>query len=51
VDAVGRIAAAADRELEPVLEAGRRVAEENAYVVLRPRWRNLLEGFVTLPVS
>src|SRR6188508_1444977 len=51
VDAIARIAAAADRELDPVLDAGRRVAEGNGYVALRPRWRNLLEGFVTLPAS
>ena len=34
-----------------VLDAGRRVAEENSYVALRPRWRDLLEGFVALPAS
>jgi UDP-glucose:tetrahydrobiopterin glucosyltransferase len=51
VDAIGRIAAAGDRQLDPVLDAGRRVAEENAYVALRPRWRDLLEGFVALPAS
>jgi len=27
------------------------MAEENAYVALRPRWRDLLEGFVALPAS
>ena len=51
VDAIGRIAAAGERQLDPVLDAGRRVAEENAYVALRPRWRDLLEGFVALPAS
>ena len=51
VDAIGRIAAAGDRELDRVLDAGRRVAEENSYVALRPRWRDLLEGFVALPAS
>jgi hypothetical protein len=51
VDAIGRVAAAGDRELDSVLDAGRRVAEENAYVALRPRWRDLLKGFVALPAS
>jgi glycosyltransferase involved in cell wall biosynthesis len=51
VDAIGRVAGAARGALDPVLDAGRRVAAENDYVALRPRWRNLLEGFVALPVS
>jgi glycosyltransferase involved in cell wall biosynthesis len=51
VDAIGRIAGAADGELDPVLDAGRRVAAENDYVALRPRWRNMLDGFVALPLS
>ena len=34
--------------LEPVLAAGRAVAEDNSYDALRPRWRALLDGFVSL---
>ena len=53
VDAItgwGRHVAEAPRAtLERVLEAGRRTAEENSYGALRPRWRSLLEGLVTVP--
>jgi glycosyltransferase involved in cell wall biosynthesis len=51
LDAIVGIAGATDAELDPILDAGRRVAEENDYVALRPRWRSLLEGFVSLPGS
>jgi glycosyltransferase involved in cell wall biosynthesis len=36
-------------ELERVLDAGRALAEESSYAALRPRWRALLDGFVSLP--
>jgi glycosyltransferase involved in cell wall biosynthesis len=53
VDAIvewGRHVAEAPREtIEQVLAAGRRTAEENSYGALRPRWRSLLEGLVTVP--
>ena len=42
------VAAASGSDLEPVLAAGRAVAEENSYDALRPRWRALLDGFVSL---
>lgn len=35
--------------LAQVLLAGHRTAEENSYGALRPRWRSLLEGLVTVP--
>jgi glycosyltransferase involved in cell wall biosynthesis len=43
------VARATDAELEPVLAAGRATAEDNSYDALRPRWRALLDGFVTMP--
>jgi glycosyltransferase involved in cell wall biosynthesis len=43
------VAGAGDSELEPVLDAGQRVAESCSYDALRPRWRALLDGFVALP--
>lgn len=53
VDAIvewGRHVAEAPRAaIDSVLEAGRRTAEENSYGALRPRWRSLLEGLVTVP--
>lgn len=53
VDAIvewGRHVAEAPRAaVDSVLEAGRRTAEENSYGALRPRWRSLLEGLVTVP--
>ena len=46
----GRHVAEAPRgAIDRVLAAGRRTAEENAYGALRPRWRSLLEGLVTVP--
>jgi glycosyltransferase involved in cell wall biosynthesis len=35
--------------VDRVLLAGHRTAEENSYEALRPRWRSLLEGLVTVP--
>ncbi|MCZ7589017.1 MAG: glycosyltransferase [Gaiella sp.] len=53
VDAIvawGRHVAEAPRDtLDEALRAGRRTAEENSYEALRPRWRRLLEGLVTIP--
>ena len=43
-----QVAAAGERELAPVLDAGRACAEESSYEALRPRWRALLDGFVAL---
>jgi glycosyltransferase involved in cell wall biosynthesis len=42
------VATAGRGDLDPVLEAGRAMAEETSYDALRPRWRALLEGFVAL---
>ena len=36
-------------ELERVLREGRATAEANSYDALRPRWRELLSGFVAMP--
>jgi hypothetical protein len=36
-------------ELERVLREGRATAEANSYDALRPRWRELLGGFVAMP--
>jgi glycosyltransferase involved in cell wall biosynthesis len=49
VDRAAHVATAPAAELERVLEAGRSTAEESSYVALRPRWRELLTGFVALP--
>jgi hypothetical protein len=43
------VAEAPRATIDRVLEAGRRTAEENSYSALRPRWRSLLEGLVTVP--
>ena len=43
------VASASASELEPVLRAGRRTAEENSYEALTPRWQALLDGFVEIP--
>ena len=43
------VAGAGEGELEPSSTPARRVAEENSYGALRPRWRALLDGFVALP--
>jgi glycosyltransferase involved in cell wall biosynthesis len=49
VEASSRVAAAGDTELGEVARAGRATAEATSYVALRPRWRDLLRGFVALP--
>ena len=49
VEASARVASAGDAELRGLLHAGRATAEANSYVALRPRWRDLLRGFVALP--
>jgi glycosyltransferase involved in cell wall biosynthesis len=51
VDAILRVAAAGKGDLDAALDAGRRVAEENSYLALRPQWRALLDGFVALPAT
>jgi glycosyltransferase involved in cell wall biosynthesis len=43
-----RVAGAPEAELEAVLRAGRATAEASSYDALRPRWRELLLGFVAL---
>ena len=43
------VASASESDLEPVLAAGRALAERCSYDALRPRWRGLLDGFVALP--
>lgn len=45
---VMHVAQAAAEELERVRRAGRSTAEASSYEALRPRWRELLLGFVTL---
>jgi glycosyltransferase involved in cell wall biosynthesis len=49
VDRVAHVAGAPAEELERIREVGRRTAETSSYGALRPRWRALLTGFVTLP--
>ena len=44
-----RVAEMPAAELEPVRAAGLATARENSYEALRPRWRELLEGFVVVP--
>jgi glycosyltransferase involved in cell wall biosynthesis len=46
VEWTARAAATPAAELEPVLAAGRTMAEANSYDALRPRWRELFRGFV-----
>ena len=48
---IEHVASSSESELEPVLAAGRAVAERSSYDALRPRWRELLSGFVALPES
>jgi len=43
------VATASENELEGVLQAGLATAEANSYEALRPRWRELFRGFVTMP--
>lgn len=45
------VADAQANDLDRVLRAGRTTAEENSYKSLRPRWRELLLGFVAMPES
>ena len=49
VEVGARVASAPAEELERMRTAGRRTAEETSYVALRPRWRDLLTGFVAVP--
>jgi len=49
VDSAWHVFEAPAEELERVRLAGRATAECNSYVALRPRWRDLLDGFVELP--
>ncbi len=43
------VATAGADDLEDVLRAGFATAAENSYEALRPRWRELLRGFVAMP--
>ena len=45
------VADASAEELDDVREAGRATAEATSYEALRPRWRELLRGFVAMPES
>jgi glycosyltransferase involved in cell wall biosynthesis len=49
VEATAHVSSAPTEELSRVLRAGRATAEENTYDALRPRWRELLRGFVAIP--
>jgi glycosyltransferase involved in cell wall biosynthesis len=49
VEAAAVVAGTGAEELEPVLRSGRATAEANSYEALRPRWRELLRGFVAMP--
>ena len=49
VELAARVASAPADELVRMRAAGRRTAEETSYVALRPRWRELLTGFVAVP--
>jgi len=44
-----RVATASAGDLEGVLQAGYATAGANSYEALRPRWRRLFRGFVTMP--
>jgi glycosyltransferase involved in cell wall biosynthesis len=46
VEWTARVAEAPANELDAVLRAGRETAEESSYDSLRPRWRELVRGFV-----
>jgi glycosyltransferase involved in cell wall biosynthesis len=43
------VAALGVQELGTVVREGRATAEANSYAALRPRWRELLRGFVSMP--
>jgi glycosyltransferase involved in cell wall biosynthesis len=45
------VATASADDLEGVRQAGLATAEANAYEALRPRWRDLFRGFVTMPAD
>jgi glycosyltransferase involved in cell wall biosynthesis len=49
VRASAAVAETSREELARVLREGRATAEANSYDALRPRWRELLRGFVELP--
>ena len=49
VDAAADVFEAPAEELERIRLAGRETAESNSYGSLRPRWREVFEGFVELP--
>jgi glycosyltransferase involved in cell wall biosynthesis len=49
VEATARIAELAEDDLGRVVRDGRATAEANSYDALRPRWRELLRGFVSMP--
>jgi glycosyltransferase involved in cell wall biosynthesis len=49
VDGVAHVSEAPAEELARVRTSGRATAEESSYLALRPRWRELLAGFVELP--
>lgn len=49
VEATAGVASAPVEELSRVSAAGRATAEASSYDALRPRWRELLRGFVALP--
>jgi len=48
VDRVARVVDASPAELASLRASGRATAEANSYDALRPRWRALLDGFVSL---
>jgi glycosyltransferase involved in cell wall biosynthesis len=49
VERAAEVAGATADMLERMRQAGRRTAEANSYDALRPRWRELLSGFVAMP--
>jgi len=48
VERVAWVASAPSDALTRMRAAGRRTAEESSYTALRPRWRELLNGFVSM---
>jgi len=49
VEWAARVREAGEEELARIRAAARTTAEQSSYVELRPRWRDLLSGFVELP--
>jgi glycosyltransferase involved in cell wall biosynthesis len=49
VEWTAAVGSARVESLEDVLREGRATAESNSYDALRPRWRELLRGFVAIP--